>query len=115
MFPARYDIRIKQGSTFYRKITVRNKKTGVLTNFTSYHARMAIKSKVGGETLVFLSTENGGITLSAQGVIELKISPENSKKLKFETCVYDLDLISSSNEVYTYLEGVISVSLGVTI
>lgn len=115
MFPARYDIRIKQGSTFYRKITAKNKNTGTLTNFTGYSARMDIRDRITKKLLVSLSTENSSITLSSQGVIEIKMTPIQTKKLTSIECVYDLDIISSSGDVYTYLEGIISVSFGVTL
>lgn len=116
MFPARYDIRIKQGSTFNRKITVKNKNTGVLTDFTDHKARLDIKDKTKGKLLLSLSTENNAITLSSQGVIEIKITPAQTKKLTLEECVYDLDIINTTTgSVDTYIEGTIFVSLEVTV
>ena len=115
MYPALYNLRVHQGSTFYRKITVRNRTTNVPTDFTNFLAKMDIKTRIGAQPIVSLTTENGGITLSSQGVIELKIAPSESKLLKYPTLLYDLDVISSSGDIYTYLHGNVLVLLEVTV
>lgn len=116
IFPALYNIRLKQGSSFNRKITVKNKNTGVLTNFTGYKARMDIRDKTTKKLLISLSTENSSITLSSQGVIEIKMTPAQTKKITSDECIYDLDIINiADGSIDTYLEGTIYVSAEVTI
>ena len=115
MYPATYNVKLKRGSSFYRKITCKNKVSGVLTNFTSYTAKMDIRERVGGDLLTSLTTENGSLVLGgANGTIEIKISPAQTKTLTPDKCKYDLDLISSSGDVFTYIEGDIDVSPKIT-
>lgn len=109
MYPATYNIKLSRGSTFYRKITVKNKNTGELTDFTGYTARMDIKSENSNTIILTLSTSNNGITLSNQGVIELKMSPIQSNSLTQDMVIYTLNLTSSSGDVFSYLNGIIEI------
>lgn len=88
------------------------------TNLTGYTARMQIRITRGSDTTVFeLTTENGGITLTAaDGGIHLLISDTDTAAFDFDNAVYDLELINTSGngDVTRVAEGTVKLHKEVT-
>lgn len=109
IFPATYNIKLKQGNSFYRKITVKNRNTRVLTNFTGYSGMMDIKAEPRGSSVISLSTENGGIVLG-EAKKEWVIKQLEATGIKVNKKVDKLidDLVEIMNKKKTSLVDVIA-------
>jgi hypothetical protein len=78
-------------------------------------ARMKVKTKVGGTTLLTLTTENGGITLNTTAMtIELLVSATDTAALTWKKGVYDLELVSASGVVEALFAGTVTVAPEIT-
>jgi hypothetical protein len=78
-----YDITIEQGSGFSLPLTYEAPE-GSFVDFTGSTARLHVRSKYGAtETLIELTTENGGIELTEDGEITLSVSAEDTAALTF--------------------------------
>lgn len=87
------------------------------TNLTGYTARMQIKTTKGTDIKLHeLTTENGGITLSAaDGGIALFISDADTMGFTFDNAVYDLELISATLDVTRVAQGKLTLDINVTV
>lgn len=84
-------------------------------DLSGYTARMKIKDRVGGTTLVELTTENGGISLdNTAKKIVLTISADDTDEYTWTRGVYDLELVSPTDVVTKLLTGKIKVVPEVT-
>jgi len=85
-------------------------------NLTGYTARLQIRETVEAtDTLLSLTTENGGITLGGTaGTITLLASATATAALDFVNAVYDLEVISGSGVVTRLLHGTVTLSKEVT-
>jgi hypothetical protein len=84
-------------------------------DLTGMTARMMIKDRVGGEELVELTTENGGIDINTGAyAITVFISAADTAALSFKKGVYDLEMVSSDGTVTLLLTGDITVNDEVT-
>ena len=108
------DLLIEQGATFNEEFLLVDE-NGDAIELSGYTARATIKSAIGGNELVTLTTENGGITITAStGSIMLYISSDDTTALTFTTGVYDLELASSGGDVARVSSGAVTVSAEVT-
>lgn len=84
-------------------------------DLTGFTARMTVKDKVGGTELLTLTTENGGINIdTANYVITLTVSAIDTEAMTWKKGVYDLEMVSATDEVTALLAGTIIVSREVT-
>lgn len=127
MAAGRLDILVEQGADFDYPLLYSDA-NGVAIDLTGYTARMKVKKSldaVGVE--VDLTTENGGIVIDGfLGEVRLKmtaletaglvidLSVQNLRVPLVEHWLYDLELIDVSGVVTRLVEGVFSVSGGVT-
>lgn len=98
-----YNIIADQGSTFSRTVLWRDpaKKPILMEGYT---ARMHVRSSVDStDTVLELTTENGGITLHrTNGNISLYVSDDEMASIPEDKYVYDLELIAPSANLYVY-------------
>jgi hypothetical protein len=108
------DFTIEQGATFNLLLTW--KINDVAVNLTGYTARLAARVDVEDtETVLTLTTENGGITLGgALGTISLDRTATQTALLPAGTYVYDLELISGVGAVTRLVQGELDISAEVT-
>lgn len=108
------DFTIEQGATFNLLLTW--KINNVAVNLTGYTARLAARVDVEDtETVLTLTTENGGITLGgALGTISLDRTATQTALLPAGTYVYDLELISGVGAVTRLVQGELDISAEVT-
>lgn len=98
-----YDFSIEQGSTFTLNLSYKNSAGTVIDLSSGYTARMKIKDSPDGE--VIASTESSdspkntiSIALASTGNnIIVTIPASATTAFTFETAVYDLELVASSN------------------
>jgi hypothetical protein len=57
------------------------------------------------DTLIELTTENGGIVLTEDGEITLSMSAEHTAALTFSRGVYDLEIVPPTGEPYKIIKG----------
>jgi hypothetical protein len=88
-----YDITIEQGSGFSLSLIYEAPEDSPV-DFTGSTARMHVREKFSSsDTLIELTTENGGIELGDDGSIELSISAADTADLTFSRGVYDLEIV----------------------
>jgi hypothetical protein len=108
-----YDIICEQGSTFFRVVTYKDS-DGNTVNLTSYTARMKVRSSRGADGF-YISLFNGqGISLEANGEIEITVPASATEKIPAGSYKYDLEIISPSGVVTRVIEGEFKVSGEVT-
>lgn len=93
----------------------------VAVDLTGYKLRLMIRKKVDDTVvLVNLTTENGGIIILDQSVMEtrgwfqLYMSPTDTANLTFQVGVYDLEIIEPGLDVYRIAYGSVTLSKEVT-
>jgi predicted MFS family arabinose efflux permease len=108
------DFTIEQGATFNLLLTW--KIDNVAVNLTGYTARLQARVDVEEiETVLSLTTSNGGITLGgALGTISLDQTAVQTTLLPAGTYVYDLELIASNGTVTRLVQGELDISAEVT-
>jgi hypothetical protein len=100
-----YDITIEQGSGFSLPLTYEAPE-GSFVDFTGSTARLQVREKYSSaDTLIELTTENGGIELGNDGSIQLNISATDTAALSFSRGVYDLEIVPPSGEPYKIIKG----------
>jgi hypothetical protein len=124
-----YNITCQQGSTFDLQMTLQYPNPEYPANcadpencpeflnwdLTDYTARMHVRKYVDSAVpSIILTTENDRITLGGEdGTIQLFIRAEDTRSLT-TSGVYDLEIISPSNEVDRIVQGNFTLSLEVT-
>ena len=108
------DFTIEQGATFNLLLTW--KINDVAVNLTGYSARLQARVDVEDtETILSLTTSNGGITLGgALGTISLDQTAIQTALLPAGSYVYDLELISGVGAVTRLVQGELDISAEVT-
>ena len=108
------DFTIEQGATFNLLLTW--KINNVAVNLTNYTARLQARVDVEDiETILTLTTANGGITLGGVlGTISLDQTATQTTLLPAGTYVYDLELIAGSGTVTRLVQGELAISAEVT-
>jgi len=108
------DFTIEQGATFNLLLTW--KINDVAVNLTNWTARLQARVDVEDtQTVLTLTTENGGITLGgALGTISLDQTATQTAVLPAGTYVYDLELISGVGAVTRLVQGELNISAEVT-
>ena len=103
----KHNLVIDAGATYSLTVTWKDSNDAAI-NLTSYTARMKLKSRFGGDTLVSL-TDTDGLTLGgALGTVAIVISAARTATLcDTDTTkgVYDLEVVSSAGVVTRLLEG----------
>lgn len=118
-----YNITCQQGSIFDMLVTLRypdpdsivTDPTYLNWDLTGYRARMQVRKYLESATpMITLTTENERILLGGEeGTIQLIIRSEDTAAIQFSG-VYDLEIISPSNEVDRVLQGNFNLSYEVT-
>jgi hypothetical protein len=108
------DFKIEQGATFNLLLTW--KINNVAVNLTNYTARLQARVDIEDtETVLTLTTENGGITLGGVlGTISLDRTATQTTLLPAGTYVYDLELLAGSGTVTRLVQGELDISAEVT-
>lgn len=83
-------------------------------DLSAYTARLQIRRSVNAEDFLVELTDVDGLTLGADGSIEIVIEAEVLEALSFSAAVYDLELVSTIDEVTRLVEGKITFSKEVT-
>lgn len=113
------DLLIEHGSNFAHRVTWYSAYTDEEDNtpidLSDYTARMQVRETYESEeTLLELTTENGGIALGGtNGTIDILLSATATAALTFRKAVYDLELVSGTT-VTRLIKGEVTVSPEVT-
>jgi len=114
--PFKHNIKIIQGATLSDVTTWKAGTPAVAVDLTGCTARMQARAKItDAETLLSLTTENGGIALGgAAGTVAINMTATATAALTWKSAVYDLEIVFSDTTVRRLLAGSISVSPEVT-
>lgn len=112
---AKYDFKLNQGTDLRVPFSLSDE-SGEVVNLLGFTAQMQLRvSCATGKLVDEFTVENGGIILTAdEGKIEVVFKHENTSSYPATCLVYDIELISSSNEITRIVEGKINVSPEVT-
>ena len=110
----KYTIEIDQGADFNLKMQWKSANNAPI-NTTAYTAKLQIKQRPKLETVLDLSTSNGGIVITNNGEITIRITHTQTALLTYTLYAYDLFITDSNNIVTKLLYGEVRVSPQVTI
>jgi|TARA_R110000824_G_scaffold267819_1_gene456610 hypothetical protein len=115
MTAAAYNIVCEQGSTFSKKLTVKDSSTPpVARNLSTFTARMQVRPDLGSSTkLLDLTSAAGDITLNSSGEIEITVSATATAALS-QGGIYDLEIVDASGAVERVVQGDFTLSKEVT-
>jgi hypothetical protein len=107
------DIEIVQGKTWEAKFRYlsrcSNGRKPAPIDLSGYTARMVVRECAeDSASLLDLTTENGGIALSASGLIELEATPQQTSNLTAGEGVYEIELYTGS-DVVGFASGLVKV------
>lgn len=84
-------------------------------DLSAYTARLQIRrTPATTTTLLSLTSASGAIVLGADGSVAVTITPVLTAALSFTSAVYDLELISPTDDVTRLVEGTVTLSKEVT-
>ena len=108
-------MKINKGATFKQKFVWQNTKKRPI-DLTGFTARMQARLDITSDSVLLnLTTENSGIVLGGKaGSVMLYISAQDTSMITWAKAVYDIELVSPSNEVYRLTSGNIVVTPEVT-
>lgn len=115
MSAGKRNIIIEKGATFQYNLIWKDS-SDVPIDLTGYTARMQVrKTFTTDETLLDLTTENGGITLGgALGTIAIVGDDTDTSAIDAKVGVYDIELVSPAGVVKRLLEGEVTIKPEVT-
>lgn len=98
------DIEVVQGKTWEAKFRYLTRcssgRKPSPMDLSSYTARMVVRECAeDSASLLDLTTENGGITLSASGLIEIEATPTQTSNLTAGDGVYEIELYTGSDVI----------------
>lgn len=114
--PFKHNITIIQGATLRDVTTWKAGTPAVPVDLTGCTARMQVRAKIdSADTLLNLTTENGGITLGGTaGTVTVFLSATATAALTWKSGVYDLEVQFGNGDVRRLLAGSVAVSPEVT-
>jgi hypothetical protein len=108
-WPGRYDLKIRQGATFRRRITWRDGNDDPV-DLTDWTAVLKARRAAADSTPFLDLDETDGITLGdVAGTIEIELDAETTSALTWRRAVYDLKLTDPDGKATLLLEGVVIV------
>ena len=101
-----YDLTINQGATLSLSAVWKDS-ADALINLSGYTAKMTLRTAYAAAgTVLYLSTSNGGVSLSAYGTVTISAAATATAALSAPSFgVYDLELTSGGGAVTRLLEG----------
>ena len=108
----KFNLTIEQGTTFKLKVVCRDINRNEVS-LEGYTARAQVRSNYADfepNTYAVFTCEIDALT----GTINLTLGESQTQLLNFDKGVWDLELVSSENEVDRLLEGVVRISREVT-
>lgn len=109
--PLTYDITVYSGTSYRREFRWLPDRTNPI-DFTGWSAVMLLGQQLSSAD-VELSTDNGGILLTAFGQIIITMTPFQTKALKGPVCYFNLDLTEPDGFVRRFIRGRVSVVVDV--
>lgn len=107
-----YNLVIEQGETALRTITWEDEDGANPDLSSGWTASLVVSDRVGGTSLLEL-TEGSGITLAADGVVEVEFSAVQTAALTAGDGYWHLDLTrTATGRVYRILKGVARIEPG---
>jgi len=107
IYPATYNIRVLQNSTFKIRITVRDSASNPI-NLAGYVIDADVKGYLDE---AFITTFSIAMVDAANGVFDLQLLPATTVNLETGKYGWDLSLTSSGGERYYWLKGELTVEL----
>jgi len=115
--PAREDITIYQGATYFRRYTWKTGDPAAPVDLTGASIRMQVRThKESATALLSVSTDAGGITITdaANGEFAVRVEAIDTDDLEFPKGVYDIEIEMPDGTVNRLVEGAVTLSRQVT-
>lgn len=111
--PGSYAITVWQGADYDKTFTVTQ--NGSAINWTGYQARMQVREAADSTAYLLSLTDGNGITLGGTaGTIAVVVTGTQTSLMSAGSYAYDLELVSSGNQVTRLLQGSFNVVGNVT-
>lgn len=110
MAAGKLDLIIEKGGKFTKHLEYKDKSKQAI-DLTGYTARMQVRKNAQSSTTILdLTTENGGITITAvTGEIDLFVSGADTAAITDRgSAVYDMELVDGGGEPIKFLRGTVS-------
>lgn len=116
MTPVKLNLNIYRGSTYRKGFQWKTQPDDTPMNLTGCSIKMQMKTARGGDVLLECSTANGKITITdaLNGRWQLALTPSDTLALSFSKAIYDLDITFLTTDVFTPIEGNVTVYEQVT-
>lgn len=89
LIPARYNFKVYQGATFYKRVLFKVEEK--IEDLTEYSVKLVIKDEPEGITLLTLTSETEAIKLGGlTGTIDITITDTETTALQWEEAYYEL-------------------------
>lgn len=112
--PGLLNLTFSQGATWKLSMAYNNS-DGVPIDLSNYTARMQARTTYTAATAALTLTNGSGITLGGTaGSIDLLVPASTTATIGAAQYVYDMELVSASNEVTRLIEGTLIVTPEVT-
>jgi hypothetical protein len=105
IYPAAYNIRVLQNSTFKIRITVRDSASNPI-NLTGYVIDADVRGYLDD---AFITTFTVTVIDAANGIFDLELLPLTTEAIEVGKYCWDLSLTSSGGERYYWLKGDLNV------
>ena len=113
MLAGKLNLKIQQHSTFRKKFTWKDGR-GRPVNLTGWSAKLQMRTAPGETVLLEMSSPSNGITVGANGVINLYLTDEQTGAIQWSSASYDLVLANPDGEEWRLVEGRVTVSPSIT-
>lgn len=112
---AKYDFKLNQGTDLTVPFCLSDE-SGEPCNLLGFTAQMQLRvNTASGKLVDTLTSENGGISIDPEkGVLSLAFKHEKTSQYPATCLAYDIELVSTDNNITRIVEGKITVSPEVT-
>lgn len=104
----------EQGADFRREFTWKDS-DGVAIDLAGCTMKMQVRKNVNSTVLIELTTENGRITVGADGIFNLFIAADDTELLPAGSYLYDLKMTNEEGAVTRVLQGTFVVVPQITV
>lgn len=108
------NFKITQGDTFAIELQYLDQDDNVV-DISGYQFRLEVRDKPAGQVLSAVCTNGDGFTITdgQNGIVDLDISPEKTRKFNYPKAAYQIQATDETNRNSTWIQGWFQVNAGV--
>lgn len=108
------NFKITQGDTFAIELQYLDEDDNVI-DISGYQFRLEVRDKPAGQALCAVCTNGDGFTITdaQNGIVNLEVSPEKTRKFNYPKSAYQIQSTDEANRNSTWIQGWFQVNAGV--